>query len=217
MKRELARAWRENKGFALFVVLMIVFRSALADWNEVPSGSMNPTIIEGDRIFVNKVAYDLRVPLTHISIRRFADPERGDIVVFDSKAAGMRLVKRVIGVPGDIVEMKDNRLTINGVEARYSNVEPAAHGIFAVESYGDMRHRIELAPGGTSYLSTFGPVRVPQGSYLVLGDNRDNSADSRVRGFVPREEIVGNARTVVLSFDYDNHYLPRAERFFHGL
>jgi len=217
MKHELARAWRENRGFALFIVLMIVFRSALADWNEVPSGSMNPTIIEGDRIFVNKLAYDLRVPLTHTSILRLADPRRGDIVVFDSKAAGMRLVKRVIGVPGDIVEMKDNRLTINGVEARYSNVEPTAHGLFAVESYGDMRHRIELAPGGASTLGTFGPVRVPQGSYLVLGDNRDNSADSRVRGFVPREEIVGNARTVVLSFDYDNHYLPRAGRFFHGL
>jgi len=217
MKYRLARAWQENKGFALFIGLMIVFRSAFADWNEVPSGSMKPTIIEGDRILVNKLAYDMRIPLTHISMLRLAEPKRGDIVVFDSKAAGMRLVKRVIGVPGDIVEMRDNRLTINGVEALYSNAELTPGGIFAVESYGDMRHRIELAPGGTSTLSTFGAVRVPKDSYLVLGDNRDNSADSRVRGFVPRHEIVGNARTVVLSFDYDHYYLPRADRFFHAL
>jgi signal peptidase I len=211
------KVWHEYRGFALFVVLMIIFRSALADWNSVPTGSMKPTILEGDRILVNKLAYDLRVPLTHISIHKFADPERGDIVVFDSKAADTRLVKRVIGLPGDIVEMTDNRLKINGVEARYSHVEYAADAIFAVESYGSMVHRIELAPAGVGPLSSFGPVQVPENHYLVLGDNRDNSADSRVRGFIPREEIVGDAKTVVLSFDYDHYYLPRTDRFFRGL
>src|SRR5450759_5965790 len=109
MKNGLIMLWRENRGLMLFVVLMIFFRSALADWNTVPSGSMKPTILEGDRILVNKLAYDLRIPLTHISIYKFADPKRGDIVVFDSKAADARLVKRVIGVPGDLVEMRDNR------------------------------------------------------------------------------------------------------------
>src|SRR5882724_96456 len=214
MKHRLAGVWRENRGFALFVVLMIVFRSALADWNDVPSGSMKPTIVEGDRIFVNKLAYDLRIPLTHVSILRLGDPRRGDIVVFDSKSAGLRLVKRVIGLPGDVVEMADNRLMINGVAARYSNVELAAGAIFAVENYGDMTHRIEIAPEGRGALSSFGPVRVPQGQYLVLGDNRDDSADSRVHGFIPRAEIVGESRTVVVSIDYDRHYLPRGGRFF---
>jgi len=217
MKNRLMKLWQEYRSLVLFVVLMIIFRSALADWNTVPTGSMKPTILEGDRIFVNKLAYDLKVPLTHISIFKFADPKRGDIVVFDSKAADTRLVKRVIGLPGDIVEMQDNRLRINGIEARYSNVEYTADAIFAIESYVGMTHRLELAPTGVSYFSSFGPVQVPPGHYLVLGDNRDNSADSRVRGFVPRHEIVGNARTVVLSFDYDDHYLPRADRFFHGL
>src|SRR6478735_9147129 len=101
MKSGLLKAWREYRGFAVFVVLMVIFRSALADWNVVPTGSMKPTIIEGDRILVNKLAYDFKIPLTHISLHKFADPGRGDIVVFDSRAAATRLVKRVIGLPGD--------------------------------------------------------------------------------------------------------------------
>jgi signal peptidase I len=216
MKNGFIRLWREYRSLAIFAVLMIIFRSSLADWNTVPTGSMKPTIVEGDRIFVNKLAYDLRIPLTHISIYSLADPRRGDIVVFDSKAADTRLVKRVIGLPGDIVELKDNRLRINGIEARYSDVEYAADAIVATESYGGMVHRIELALAGSRY-SSFGPVEVPQGHYLVLGDNRDNSADSRVRGFIPRAEIVGDAKTVVLSIDYDHYYLPRTDRFFHDL
>jgi len=217
MRHKLMKAWQEYRGFALFVVLMIIFRSALADWNVVPSGSMKPTILEGDRILVNKLAYDLRIPLTHLSVHKFADPKRGDIVVFDSKAADTRLVKRVIGLPGDTVSMTDDRLTINGIEARYSDIEYQPDAILATESYPGLSQRIELVPGAASPLSSFGPVRVPQDYYLVLGDNRDNSADSRVYGFIPRQEIVGNATTVVLSLDYDRHYLPRLDRFLHPL
>ncbi|HLX79195.1 MAG TPA: signal peptidase I [Burkholderiales bacterium] len=217
MQTRFTRLWREYKGLALFVVLMLIFRSVLADWNTVPTGSMKPTIVEGDRILVNRLAYDLRIPFTHISLHRFADPARGDIVVIDSKAADTRLVKRVIGLPGDIVQMRNNRLTINGVEARYSGAGFTADAIFEVESYDGMTHRIELMPAGDGSFSSFGPVRVPQDSYLVLGDNRDNSADSRVHGFIPREEILGDAKTVVLSIDYDRYYLPRMDRFFHSL
>ncbi len=217
MKTGLLKAWREYRAFVLFIVLMVIFRSALADWNVVPTGSMKPTIVEGDRILVNKLAYDFRVPLTHIALYRFADPGRGDIVVFDSKAADTRLVKRVIGLPGDSVEMRDNRLVINGIEARYTRVEHEADATFAIESYLDMSHRIELARTGVGRFSTFGPVTVPTDRYLVLGDNRDNSADSRFYGFIPRDEIVGNAKTIVLSLDYDDYYIPRADRFFRAL
>src|SRR5205807_8645618 len=135
---------------------MVIFRSALADWNTVPTGSMKPTILEGDRIFVNKLAYDLRVPLTHVSIFRIADPKRGDIVVFDSKLADTRLVKRVIGLPGDTVEMRDNRLTINGVDAQYFAVEYSDDAVFAIESYLAMAQRIALARTGQSALTAFG-------------------------------------------------------------
>ena len=203
MKIDLSKAWREYRGFALFIFLMIIFRSALADWNVVPTGSMKPTILEGDRILVNKLAYDLRIPLTHISIYRFANPKRGDIVIF--------------GLPGDMVAMTDNRLTINGIEAQYLATGYSDDAKFDIESYPGMSHRIELAPTGEGRLSTFGPVEVPKDRYLVLGDNRDNSADSRVHGFIPRDEIVGSANTVVLSLNYDNYYLPRAGRFFHPL
>lgn len=196
---------------------MVVFRSALADWNVVPSGSMKPTILEGDRILVNKIAYDARVLLTHISIHRFAEPQRGDIIVFDSRAADTRLVKRVIGLPGDVVAMTENHLTINGIDARYSRIVDGTDAILAIETYGGRSHRIELSLAGGSGASTFGPVRVPEDHYLVLGDNRDNSADSRFYGFVPRDEIVGSAKTVVLSLDYDRHYLPRLDRFFHAI
>jgi len=217
MKNGLRKVWREYRGLAVFLVLMAIFRSALADWNVVPTGSMKPTIVEGDRILVNKLAYDLKIPLTHISLHRFADPMRGDIVVFDSRAAATRLVKRVIGLPGDTVQMRDNRLTINGIAARYSGIEYEPDATFAIESYLNMSHRIELARAGASRFSTFGPVTVPQDHYLVLGDNRDNSADSRYYGFIPRDEIVGNAKTVVLSLDYDDYYIPRADRFLRPL
>src|SRR4026208_835851 len=141
MQKRLMKAWSEYRGFALFVILMIIFRSALADWNTVPTGSMKPTILEGDRILVNKLAYDLLIPLTHVSVFRFADPKRGDIVVFDSKAAGARPGTRVIGVPGDVVDMRNNRLRINGIDARYSKLEYPVDVILATESYAGMTHR----------------------------------------------------------------------------
>src|SRR5690348_13270408 len=178
---------------------------------------MKPTILEGDRILVIKIAYAARIPFTHISVHRFAEPQRGDIVVFDSKAADTRLVKRVIGLPGDIVEMTGNRLTINGVDARYSDFEYGADAVFAVETYAGRSHRIELSRAGGSGASAFGPVRVPKGHYLVLGDNRDNSADSRFYGFVPRDEIVGSTKMVVVSLDYDHHYRPRLDRLLHEI
>ena len=123
----------------------------------------------------------------------------------------------MIGLPGDTVEMRANRLTINGIDAQYFAVDYMDDAIFAIESYLGMSHRIELARTRGGRLSTFGPVKVPKDRYLVLGDNRDNSADSRVYGFIPRNEIVGNARTIVLSLDYDDYYIPRADRFFRAL
>ncbi len=218
MKQRMGQVWHDNRYFFIFILLMVVFRSSLADWNTVPTGSMKPTIVEGDRIWVNKLAYDVRLPLTHISLLKIADPQRGDIVVFDSETAGKRLVKRVIGLPGDVVAMRGDRLFVNGVPADYSAVKSQGNqAFFATESIAGMTHRIELQPARSGILSSFGPVKVPEGEYLVLGDNRDNSADSRVHGFVPREEIVGRSKNVVMSLNYDNFYLPRPDRFFHDL
>lgn len=216
----IARFLARNKGFIAFMLCMIMFRSAVADWNVVPTGSMQPTIRIGDRILVDKMAYDIRLPLTHIALLHLADPQRGDIIVLDSHAAHERLVKRVIGLPGDEVAMRGNVLYINGHAASYAGSSytgihddlkwPAR---YEIERYGSMRHAIRLSEYWPSPVSNFGPVRVPAEQYLLLGDDRDNSMDSRYFGFFPRGEIVGRSRHVVASLDPDHYYLPRPSRF----
>lgn len=216
MKLNPKKWWQENKSFLLFLVLMFCFRSVIADWNTVPTGSMKPTILEGDRILVNKIAYDIRLPFTHITLIKLADPECGDIIVFDSKVSDKRLVKRVIGMPGDVVAMVNNVLIVNGKSLPYGNEQVQFQSVDKTEHLFDVEHMVRLNLSGSA-LSSFKAVKVPEGHYLALGDNRDNSADSRVIGFVPRDEIVGRSRTVVLSLDYDDYYLPRFERFFYAL
>lgn len=226
LNSKIGQLWKQNRGFVLFLGLMLVFRSAFADWNSVPTGSMRPTIVEGDRILVNKMAYDLRVPFTHISLLHLADPERGDIIIFDSKASDTRLVKRVIGLPGDVVALSDNVLFINGKPLNYSDGAVAgtvnahapkqAYELDKTEDLAGIKHSVRVNKQG-SHLSSFDAVVVPDGHYLAMGDNRDNSSDSRVIGFVPRSEIVGRTRSVVLSFNYENFYIPRKDRFLHTL
>lgn len=204
-----------HRHFLVFIALMVVFRSSFADWNDVPTTSMDPSIRAGDRILVNKMAYDLRLPLLGTSIWRTGEPQRGDIVVFDSVAADNRLVKRVVGLPGDTVAMVDNGLRINGEEVAYVPATASDDDV-AIELLGQLRHYVRRHPVGNR-LSSFGPVTIPEDHYLVLGDNRDNSADSRVYGLVPRGELVGRAGAVVFSLDYENGWLPRRDRFFRSL
>lgn len=208
------------------VVVLSTFRSAVADWNDVPSGSMRPTIIEGDRIFVNKLAYDLKIPFTQYHLFEWGAPARGDVVILYSPKDGMRLVKRVIGVPGDLLELRDNHLFINGQPAAYANldqdtidqIESAEHPWhrFASESLDGRVHPVMTTPGVPAR-NSFPPLAVPNGQYWVMGDNRDQSADSRYFGFVGRDLIVGKATRIVLSLDRDHYYLPRWERFFRAL
>ena len=218
-KPKLQQVWHDNKSFIVFIVLMTLFRSALADWNTVPTGSMKPTIIEGDRIAVNKLAYDLRIPFTHISLCRLGEPQRGEIVVFDSKVSDKRLVKRVIGIPGDAVGMVNNQLYINGKAITYDHTSGSqlTEGSDQLEHLFTVTHRVRISNPNNHAFANFPTVIVPADHYLMLGDNRDNSADSRVIGFVPREEIIGRSSAVVMSFNYDNFYLPRSDRFFKTL
>src|SRR5438477_8160389 len=98
---------RNNRIFLICILLFGVFRSAVADWNPIPSGSMRPTLLEGDVVLVNRLAYDFKVPLTDVSLRELGDPKRGDIVTFSSPSDGTRLIKRLVALPGDVVEMRD--------------------------------------------------------------------------------------------------------------
>ena len=219
--------WREwIRPLALPLLLVTAAKSAFADINYVPTGSMKPTILEGDVVFINKLAYDLRVPFTTARVARWAEPARGDIVVCFSPADGMRLVKRVIGTPGDTVELRGDVLFLNGARQSYSALPEAAtrdlapaersRAQFASEAIGARSHAMMVLPGVPARRD-FGPVQVPAGSYFMLGDNRDNSLDSRFFGFVPRREIVGQAVGVFVSADLDHWLRPRFGRFFTGL
>jgi len=216
MKKWLVEGFKDNKGFIFFLVMMFAFRSTFADWNTVPTGSMKPTILIGDRILVNKMAYDIHFPFTHFSLLKMADPERGDIIIFDSLVSDKRLVKRVVGMPGDTVELRRNRLLINGEALLYETLSSNDLTSDKVEDLFGTSHKIRINNLG-SVLSSFDPVVVPDEHYLALGDSRDDSADSRVIGFIPRGEIVGRSSTVVLSFNYDNYYIPRSGRYFQTL
>lgn len=221
------RLWRDWRLAILLVVFVVVpIKSSLADWNWVPTGSMNPTILDGDLIYVNKLAYDLRIPLTLHRLARWSEPERGDIVVCLSPEDGRRLVKRVIGKPGDTVEMRRNVLLLNGKPLDYSETnlnyaeripqDHAAGSRFAIEKLDETVHPVMSIPR-IAAMRDFGPVVVPEGQYYVLGDNRDLSRDSRYFGLVPRESILGRASAVLISFDITDKYQPRINRFFTGL
>jgi signal peptidase I len=212
----------ENKGLLFFLFGMVVVRSAIADWYGVPSSSMYPTLMIGDRIISDRLAYDVKIPFTDVIVKHIADPQRGDIVTFTSPEDGMRLVKRVIGLPGDVVEMHNEQLVINGVTASYdaalgdnaTRIAPNYDGeqiVLNEQIFGQQRPII-VAPGRPA-MRSFGPVTVPQGEYLMLGDNRDNSKDSRYIGLVKRELLTGRVKRVVFSLDTDRYYLPRIERF----
>ena len=236
----IAKFWRNNKGIITGLFLLLFFRTAIADWYHVPSGSMKPNVLIGDRVWVNKLAYDVKVPFSDINLNRHAEPHVGDVIVFESERADNRLIKRVIGVPGDKVAMVNNRLLVNGqpVDIEALNA-PQVFDQFLNDredaSYFQEAHQSRSAEGQSvveskahqfpirvnSYFqghqASFKEVEVPVDHYWVMGDNRDNSADSRVIGLIPRSELIGRAERVVVSFDSDNYYLPRSGRYWQTL
>ncbi|MFK8015486.1 MAG: signal peptidase I [Gammaproteobacteria bacterium] len=217
--------WEEWRGFIVFIVLMFAFRIAIADWNHVPSGSMRPTLIEGDRIWLNKLAYDVKVPYTNIVLKKVSDPQRGDIIVFISPKDRTRLVKRIVGIPGDRVSYDRHQMRLNGEPLVYEPLpfedvdesvkfERAKQYELYTEKLPDNPHPVLHAPRSRTPEQSW---VVPEGQYLTFGDNRDQSDDSRFWGFVPRQLIIGRTSSVVMSFNPDNYYIPRGSRFFKSL
>src|SRR2546423_5535868 len=198
--RERARKlWKkEIQPLTILALVLFSIRSSLADWNDVPTGSMKPTILEGDRVFVNKLAYDLKVPFTTWHVAQWDNPRRGDIVVFYSPYDGKRLVKRVIGLPGDIIELRHDRLLLNGAAVEYRplpdelirdvNERDRASQLYGEEWLPGKPHAVAAIPTVPA-LPDFRPFQADSDHYFMMGDNRDNSFDSRFYGRGPARQI----------------------------
>ena len=180
---------RDLVSIAAAGAIVLLSRGTLADHYRVPSGSMLPTVEVGDRVLVDKSAYGLRLPLTSTYLIELDAPARGEVVVLESPETGIVLLKRVVGVPGDSVAVRDGQVFIDG-----RAVPLLAEGGARYEALGARPHPVAIGTGGPD----FGPVAVPAGRYLVLGDNRDGSHDGRAFGFVERRAILGRAERVYL-------------------
>lgn len=190
------------KSFFPVLAVVLLLRSFLFEPFRIPSGSMKPTLLVGDFILVNKFKYGFRLPVLGTKLIAMADPQVGDIVVFRGEKEDY--IKRVIGVPGDRVAYINKKLYINDKEIPTQFVkETHDQGIYTVqktEELPDLTHDIYIYPGvNRDHTST--DVVVPEGSYFVMGDNRDNSADSRRVGFINDKEIVGKAVATWMSWD----------------
>src|SRR4051794_9784087 len=145
---------RENRSFLIFLLCFGFVRTAMADWNPIPSSSMRPTLLEGDVVLVNRLAYDFKIPLTNVSLARLGEPRRGDVITFESPRDGVRLIKRLVGVPGEGVEHNHDRLFVNGVAADYGSAtevtEPmGAYSVQALrltERVGDNERVVQWLP-----------------------------------------------------------------------
>jgi len=218
-----SKPWWVSFGAELFIVVALMFscRVAVADWPRVPSGSMEPTLRVGDYLLVNHLAYGPRLPFTNTAIE-FGKPQRGDVVVFRFPLdVSQFYVKRLVGMPGDVVSFRDGAVSVNGeavdVELLGDGTgigvlpEDIGHWMLRETAAGHSR-TVKVNPflqgrlpvdglGAACTASAAGAwrCRVPQGHYLMLGDNRDNSADSRAWGFLPHEQVYGKAVRVLFN------------------
>jgi signal peptidase I len=194
------KSWRQSEWFSIvvIVVLMIIGRSSLADHYYVPSGSMENSLLPGDRVVVDKTAYGVRLPLTKVDLFGESTPRRGDIAVFDSPLDGTLLIKRIVAVGGDLVRLRDGRLSINGRElaasfGRGSDAPLSGQQRAVVELFERRRAWLNLEAGGGPDIND---LRVPTDMVLALGDHRGNSRDGRYFGLIHEKDLLGRAMRV---------------------
>jgi signal peptidase I len=207
-----AWVWEWTKSIAVALVVWFLLRTFLIEAFRIPSGSMERTLLIGDFLFVNKALYGAEVPIIHTRLPAFREPERGDIVVFDSvEDEGLKVVKRLIGMPGDTLAMRDGKLVRNGDTIP----EPYAEAVDPTRSEDPMQRGRMRAWQLPHYIGTdpatyqpdlhdWGPIVVPPDSFFVMGDNRDSSYDGRYWGFLPRTNVRGRPLLVYYSYDKES-------------
>ena len=193
--------------FPIFVIVLLL-RSFLVEPFRIPSGSMIPTLLVGDFILVNKFTYGLRLPVLNTKFIPLGIPRRGDVVVFRyPEDPSTPFIKRIVGLPGDRITYRDKQVSVNGVPQVYTSLggyvgfKSAAANTGAdlrEEQLGDVRHQVLVTPQAPTF---DGEYEVPVGQYFVLGDNRDNSRDSRYWGFVPDQNLIGRAFMIWMNWD----------------
>lgn len=176
---------RELVSLAVLVAGLLAARSSLADHYGVPTGSMEPSVEPGDHVFINKLAYGLRLPLTHRYLLDGQTPRRGEVVVLDSPESETVLLKRLVALPGDVVEVRAGRLWLDG-----QPVPVQDDGSHLVERLDAGPHPLSFSAGGGP---DFGPMKLPPDRFLVMGDNRGNSHDGRSFGLVDKGRLLGRA------------------------
>ena len=204
-----------HKQTLLIFLIVFAFRSSFADQYLVPSGSMEPGILVGDMIGVNKMAYDLKVPFSSFLIKKIDDPKRGDVVPFiwpgDNSST---FLKRLVGIPGDKIEIRNGFITINGntLSIKQLKVQDPSKPFSYVENLGSKEFVVKRIP--EHFREETLSFVVPENQYFFMGDNRDNSADSRVWGFVKREAIRGRVEFIIFNISSLKLFY---ERFFSSL
>lgn len=192
-----------SRSFFPVLLFVLIIRSFIFEPFRIPSGSMMPTLLQGDYIFVKKFSYGLRLPVLETKILETGEPERGDVVVFRLPSEpNVNYIKRVVGLPGDTVEYQNHRLTVNGELVpltRDADTPVEDNPPRFIENLDDRQHAIFIASPGNTIRD--GAYEVPEGHYFMLGDNRDNSRDSRFIGMIPETHLVGEAVRIWMHMD----------------
>jgi signal peptidase I len=214
----LRRFWENFKALLSALVFFIFLRTFILEAYRIPSGSMIPTLLVGDWLFVNKLVYGPHVPFTNVSLPGYRDPQRGDVVVFKSPDQkdqpwdpNPTLVKRLVGMPGDTLFMRKGVLYVNGVVSKQNFPPSSADQVFDSKDplfewqkpFGLKSSRFGPAPDEPTH-DNWGPLVVPPGHYFMMGDSRYNSKDSRYWSFVPRENIRGQPMFVYYAYNADD-------------
>lgn len=202
------------RSFFPVLLLVLVVRSFLFEPFRIPSSSMMPTLLTGDFIFVNKYTYGLRLPVLNTKVVELGEPRRGDVIVFRLPSApSTNYIKRLVGLPGDTIRYANDHLYVNDqpVAAEILGIyggEQQAGSVLVREQLGEVRHQVLLIPGASGRGD--GVFTVPEGHYFMMGDNRDNSQDSRFIGPIPEANVVGRAVRIWMNWDFGS--MPRWSR-----